>query len=247
MVEPFTIEQGVKRPRDETALESQKRGGEEADVASPLCPKPRPKPQKKGPLSFLTCAPSKSTSTLLLSATRKRRGRELSPEGRGDAAKRQKTSGLLDPVVQDACTLFLSVDFGNAWVDIVHLFQTFEALHPSKLKAKLGNVNRPTCVHEWIKRGRSATYRPNVTALGNISQDFQSWWRTLQPEWRLSNGNLVLGKGNGDWSTLRISGVNGFLSVMAALFFWRSSLKDNVSWEAALKDVRLALECMVVS
>jgi hypothetical protein len=75
------------------------------------------------------------------------------------------------------------------------------------------------------------------------------WWRALQPEWRLSNGNEVLQKRNVDWSTLRISGANGFLSVMAALFFWRSSLKhkspDDVGWKEALEDVGWALKCMV--
>jgi len=39
------------------------------------------------------------------------------------------------------------------------------------------------------------------------------------------------------------------LSVMAALFFWRSSLKhkspDDVGWKEALEDVGWALKCMV--
>jgi hypothetical protein len=119
-------------------------------------------------------------------------------------------------------------------------------LHPSNPKAKSNSLNRPICVHEWIKRKRSATYRPDAKALSKISQDFHAWWRALQLEWRLSNNNKGLKKANGDWSRLRISSVNGFLSVMAALFFWGLSLKspDNVGWKEALGDVGWALKCM---
>jgi len=102
-------------------------------------------------------------------------------------------------------------------------------------------------VHEWIKRGCPATYRPDPKVASNISQDFHSWWTALQPEWRLSDDNKGLKKGNGDWSRLRISGANGFLSVMVALFFWKSSLKspNDVGWKVALEDAVWALKCMV--
>ena len=257
-VPPSVVEPLAKgkqeKPGCETALENQKRmrkrpaplAEKPSKVASPPLPKPQNLPSISTRFSSpLTCAPS----------ARKRRSGECLPEGRGevgDATKRQKTSQtrLADPAVQGACKLFLSVDFGKDWMDAVYHFQNFETLHPSNQKDKLKGVNRPICVHEWIKRGRSATYRPDPKTSSTIPQDFHSWWRDLQPEWRLSKGNkgLEKDKGNGDWSRLRISGANGFLSVMAALFFWRLSLKSpdgEVDWKEALIDVCSALKCMV--
>ena len=166
MVEPLTKEKGGKRPGGETLLESRKKRRKQSvplaekspsKVASPPRPKAHPKPQKMATAtrlsSSLTCAPS----------ARKRRSGECPPDDRGDindAAMRQKTSStrLPDPVAQDACKLFLSVDFGEAWMDALRHFQDFETLHPSNSKARLKSVYRPICVHEWIKRGRSATY-----------------------------------------------------------------------------------------
>ena len=274
MMGPFTNEKRGKRPREE-AMESRKRRREHAEnapakVASPPRPKARPIPQKKA----INMRPSPSMTSLLSTSTplsakytppailaqddslRSRRRGECLPEARGhtgDAMRRQNTSPtrLPDPLVQDVCRLFLSVDFGKPWVDAVHRFQDFENLHPSESnpKAKLSSVNRPICVHEWIKRKRSVTYQPDANALSTISQDFHSWWKALQPEWRVSKGNKGLKKANGDWSRLRISGANGFLSVMAALFFWRSSLEspDDINWKAALEDVGWALKCMVAT
>lgn len=128
-----------------------------AKVPSPPCPKPRLRPRNlektvtMGPPSSLTCPPSQSTSTLLLAkyttlpaissqddsvrSPRSYRSEEFVPEGRGstgDAVMHQKTSPtrLPDPVVQDACKLFFSVDLGKSWADAIHHFQDFETPSP---------------------------------------------------------------------------------------------------------------------
>lgn len=112
-----------------------------AKVASPPCPEPHLKPQKKAivmtPSSSLTCAPSASISTIppaissqndSVRPARKCRSGGCLPGDVSEVTKRQKTSSprLPDPAVQDACKLFrklfLSIDFSKAWVDAVHLF-----------------------------------------------------------------------------------------------------------------------------
>ncbi len=107
--------------RGETASESRKRQREQpilekasAKAASP----PRPKPhQKKAvamrPLSSLTCAPAASTGTpSSVRSARKHQSGECLPLDQ-NATKCQRTSltRLPDSVVQDACKLFLSINF----------------------------------------------------------------------------------------------------------------------------------------
>ena len=64
------------------------------------------------------------------------------------------------------------------------------------------------------------------------------WWEHLNPEWReCCNGQLTQ-ESNNDWTGLKLSGVNGFLSIIAGLVGYRDVatmdewvlITTNVSW-----------------
>ncbi len=63
----------------------------------------------------------------------------------------------------------------------------------------------------------------------------------MQPSWRTNNNNN--GETSGDWEKIRRPGVNGLLSVMAALFFWGDVTgRADEQWLEALKDVLYVFE-----
>lgn len=150
-----------------------------------------------------------------------------------------------------ARSLLRSKDLGETWTQVLGLWEEFERSHDFVEVMKLPSAHRPPCVSEWLKRARVATYRPR-TKEGErftdvkFAQEFGEWWKTLQPDWRLEeDGSLSCG--TGDWSILERPGLNGFLSVLAALFFWGDSVEvgSSSSWSRWVEDVRLVLSYMV--
>jgi hypothetical protein len=106
----------------------------------------------------------------------------------------------------------------NAWTRI-EAASRFEHA-PTNLLHRL----RPAQVGRWItgQRGR----RPADTAISDpiqYAKEWETWWATLQPHWRVqgSDGKWVVGGAYGtDWGVLFQWGVNGVLSILAALYFW---------------------------
>lgn len=94
---------------------------------------------------------------------------------------------------------------------------------------------RPDEVHQWIKNARANRVVPKAGI--KFVASWYSWWDHLNPEWReRKDGRLVRG-GTGDWSSMLISGKNGFVNIVAAL----SALYDLLAveeWEEAAKDIK---------
>ncbi len=64
----------------------------------------------------------------------------------------------------------------------------------------------------------------------------------MQPSWRTNNNN---DETSGDWGKICRPGVNGILSVMAALFFWGDAIgcaDEQVTWLEALNDILYVIE-----
>ncbi|KIJ14163.1 hypothetical protein PAXINDRAFT_79801 [Paxillus involutus ATCC 200175] len=65
---------------------------------------------------------------------------------------------------------------------------------------------------------------PPIRDLNKFCAEFWAWWSTLQPKWRvlpLQPGTLhTIHEVAGDWTTLDKPGLNGFLSILAALKWW---------------------------
>ena len=88
-------------------------------------------------------------------------------------------------------------------------------------------------------------FRCVVAQYTSFPSVFDAWWRSIQPKWRVLDGQ-ELAKDGVDFELLRRPGVNGLLSVLAALFFWGVGLGeawgDCVLWLAGVEDLMWVLE-----
>jgi len=83
--------------------------------------------------------------------------------------------------------------------------------------------------------------------MASYESEFKAWWSVLQPEWRKSSsGEIHFSKVDGDWEVLHRPGLNGILSVMAALFFWGVSLQEDsrTGWNDAVSDCLVVLTAL---
>ncbi|KIY61114.1 hypothetical protein CYLTODRAFT_319511, partial [Cylindrobasidium torrendii FP15055 ss-10] len=72
------------------------------------------------------------------------------------------------------------------------------------------------------------------------------WWDFLQPPWRVREGTKWSRKGQWkkDWGKLAAYGVNGWMSLLVCLWWWRRALQDREdsgddkyrSWKEAVVD-----------
>ncbi|KAJ7115515.1 hypothetical protein C8R43DRAFT_902660 [Mycena crocata] len=116
---------------------------------------------------------------------------------------------------------------------------------------KLSWKGRPDEVGQWINtaRGRKAP-PPIVTDIPKFAAKFWGWWNSLQPEWRTrgADGKWVRGETyGGKWDdNLLHWGINGTLSIVAALHFWGCAVvrdpAHRADWEEAVNDVSWILE-----
>ncbi|KAJ7038823.1 hypothetical protein C8F04DRAFT_950883 [Mycena alexandri] len=118
--------------------------------------------------------------------------------------------------------------------------------------------NRPKPVSEWIKRGRDRTKKiPPIANVAKYAKQWQAWWNLLQPAWRRRDhdGNLMTGGearyGASDaWGVLDVQGPNGWLSVVASLYFWGVCDQTDelkATWEYAVQDVMWMMEGLIAS
>lgn len=136
-----------------------------------------------------------------------------------------------------------SQDLGPEWTALIGLWEALETSEtPPGALSKLSAKGRPECIGAWIQRARAPTYRPAIADYKAFASGFEAWWRALQPEWRRSADGALL-RGKGDFVAVRVTGVNGLLSVLAALFFWgAASGIQRDSWLEAVEDVAWVLE-----
>jgi hypothetical protein len=142
--------------------------------------------------------------------------------------------------------MLLSEDMGGQWGKLVTLWQDFEVKHEFREAGKLSPRGRPKCIADWIQRARSPAFRPDINP--TYASEFSTWWTNLQPAWRTEGGGGELARGTGDLEGLRRPGVNGLLSVVAALFFWGVSLgKDREecgAWGTGVDEVAWVLSAL---
>lgn len=146
----------------------------------------------------------------------------------------------------NALEMLTSEDLGPQWHLLLEAWLIFEKERSFNEKAKpwLSSLERPDVVGQWIKQGRCVTWRPDAGGFENFKSEFNSWWRSLQPTWRVEGGAGLKRDASNNWDRLRCSGINGVLSAIAALFFWAHAGFDNApspAWDAAVSDVLYAL------
>ncbi|PPQ79261.1 hypothetical protein CVT24_007541 [Panaeolus cyanescens] len=153
-----------------------------------------------------------------------------------------------------AMTLFVTVGsenaLGDVWTHCLSAYQEFQTKHGFAVERRLGTKNRPLLVSQWIGVGRTrvAKWRPSELNLKGFALEFNTWWSSIQPEWRLRNGDVISERVDGDWSTLLYPGVNGLLSVVGVLFFWGLEAKAVPSahkeWCSAVVDCTVAFTAL---
>jgi hypothetical protein len=130
-----------------------------------------------------------------------------------------------------------------SWTELVELWSSFEQKESYTEAGKLSPKNRPAVVGQWILRARPGGWRPNIANLPGFKRQFQQWWVTIQPVWRVSDRKLLKDVVNGDWDSLRCPGLNGIVSVLAALFYWGLAMKEKPGkrkvWMAAIEDCQI--------
>ncbi|KAF9554474.1 hypothetical protein CPC08DRAFT_766685 [Agrocybe pediades] len=96
--------------------------------------------------------------------------------------------------------------------------QKFEIsrLNNGSIVYKLSMESRPAAVAAWIKRACAPNWRPEIQDLQAYEKEFKVWWKGL-----LDNED-----------GLAKPGVNGLLSVLAALLFWGDKAVRSVSKES---------------
>ncbi|KAJ7766369.1 hypothetical protein DFH07DRAFT_737340 [Mycena maculata] len=113
----------------------------------------------------------------------------------------------------------------------------------------------PAQVGAWIgtHRGKRGS-DPKVTDPAAFAVAWKNWWDFLQPAWRVKDGDGKwsvtggYGKDGTEWGNLYQWGVNGTLSLLAALYFWGVAVEGQgeleTVWEAEVIDVAWMLEGM---
>ncbi|KAJ7088021.1 hypothetical protein B0H15DRAFT_801080 [Mycena belliarum] len=166
---------------------------------------------------------------------------------------------MYPPAMAEAREALTVVDLGPHFHAVLAAWTRIEAASrfengPTKLSSK----KRPDQVRAWIaaKRGKTGGAGVTVTDAAAYAIQWQAWWDSLQPEWRVKgvDGTWEIGGEYGErgreWGPLYQWGVNGVVSIVASLYFWGCAVKEDDRsqevWEAAVGDVGWMLEGMAV-
>nr|GAT58514.1 predicted protein [Mycena chlorophos] len=108
---------------------------------------------------------------------------------------------------------------------------------------------RPEAVGIWIGVARPLKVIPVIkkltttAAVNNFGKSVRRWWYNINPSWRLADPKVRVVKTgeHKDWYTVFWPGPNGFLAVLACLYWWGSQMKDeprhDEKWIATVQDV----------
>jgi len=141
--------------------------------------------------------------------------------------------------------LFSGQGLGKEWDELISIWEMFEAKEGYKEVGRPTASGRPEVVSQWISRARSVTWRPNILDVKGYEAKYNEWWKRLQPDWRVVNGRVDVGLTQGNWESLRLPGLNGFLSIISALFYWGLAVQGKAThhnaWLSAVKDCHLVI------
>ncbi len=171
-----------------------------------------------------------TTNTKSLPKKRKTNENLTATSSSASTATNTGTSDTNPPWASKALTLFKLTDLGPEWHHFVATWLAFEQQSGFESSGRLPAQGRPCAVHDWIKRARPSDYRPEIKDIKHFAKEFQTWWQAIQPDWRADGADAQPPQERG-WDELRYPGVNGILSVVAALFFWGHAIRgDQVRW-----------------
>ncbi|KAK7019223.1 SERTA domain-containing protein 3 [Paramarasmius palmivorus] len=120
------------------------------------------------------------------------------------------------------------------------------SFRPVRYNDRLASVDRPDEIGDWIARARRPGYRPifflkggsiHLPGLEIFVREFNAWYRSLQPHWRIENETYVEGEvrlsrtpgreiiSREEWPDLYKTGTNGVGSIVAAICWWKDALQ----------------------
>ncbi|KAJ7079710.1 hypothetical protein B0H15DRAFT_787676 [Mycena belliarum] len=154
-----------------------------------------------------------------------------------------------------ARTVLLKVDLGLHFDALISVWTRLEyASRFEQGPTKLPATHRPKEIMRWIS-GRRASAPPKVTDTAVYAVQWQTWWDSLQPEWRQKGrdgkwASEEYGGGGSEWGELYQWGVNGSLSLLASLYCWGCAVVEkgepSDTWQEAVMDVTWMLEGMAI-
>lgn len=145
--------------------------------------------------------------------------------------------------------LFSGQGLGKKWDELISMWAAFEEKEGYKEVGRPTASGRPEVVSQWISRARSVTWRPNILDVKGYEAKYNEWWKRLQPDWRVVNGRVDVNLTQGNWESLRMPGLNGFLSIISALFYWGLAVQGKATdnaWLSAVQDCHLVISLLSV-
>lgn len=207
-------------------------------------PSPDPSPVLSTPASPV---PSPAASPQRpVSGSVKRASAPLAPTGskRHCATTSTPPSCIVPPDapqwVASAINMFIGERFGDKWQELVAAWLVYEGRRNFSGN-KLSPKGRPKIVADWIKWARKPTWRPSTLPKAeDLDREHVAWWRGLQPAWRMTGDGPLKRDGHGGWDSLHVGGVNGLLSALASMFYWRLTIRSGEGntdrWDTTVDD-----------
>ncbi|KAI0038812.1 hypothetical protein FA95DRAFT_1460952, partial [Auriscalpium vulgare] len=135
-------------------------------------------------------------------------------------------------------------DFGEKWHRLVGIYFSFEISRNFEVRSPLLSFRyRPDEIGLWIQNARNWK-RASVKDATAFAKSWWRWWVSMQPAGRVVDSEAFVldpPKDDMDWGRLNIAGINGFLSVVAALTWWgiaaHESTADIPRWSEAVVEV----------
>lgn len=141
--------------------------------------------------------------------------------------------------IRNALVMLESEDLGPQWTPLVDAWFKYEEKHAFGKGTQLGAQGRPWPIGRWIQLARKKLTAEQARDAGmdGFEDAFWSWWIGLQPTWRKISASATSREIGGSWVEIDKHGVNGLLSVVAALYIWCLHGSGQTSWACAVDDV----------
>lgn len=85
--------------------------------------------------------------------------------------------------------------------------------------------------------------------IDDFKTEWSAWWKLMQPDWREESNDSGWEHGmyGDDWGSLRVGSPNGWLGVVACLFWWGTAVgkmenKERAMWAEAVTDTRWMID-----
>ncbi|KDQ24430.1 hypothetical protein PLEOSDRAFT_1107361 [Pleurotus ostreatus PC15] len=150
-----------------------------------------------------------------------------------------------------AWTNFTSVkreSYGAQWFELLRGWKDWEKRNGyDENGEELSKLSRPPQIGTWIKSRRYYNRLPKILDPKVFADQWWRWWRASNPSWRVVDGSDSLSKDrDGPWDGVTATGINGLLSIIVGLWWWRERTADAdpaiETWHNAVEDVVWVLQ-----